>query len=175
MKDFLFSFLGLTVSMSIFIVLLLVLSGLMKKHLKATSRYIIWLMIAVRLVIPFGAIGMPSLFQLSFQVEETEIQQNNVSQGEGINPGNKNANVVDFEDLNNDDNVDFAPNTPIKDEDTAINIGSNKNEGNAPYISNPEYNTEEIEYKTFDFNSLILIIFTVWCVGAIGVFGVNIV
>ena len=71
MKEFLIELIGISLPMSIVILLLLAFSKAIKKKFRASSRFIIWLVIIIRLAIPFGGIFLPSIIEIP--VYETSV------------------------------------------------------------------------------------------------------
>lgn len=64
MKDFLLSFGGTVISMSLIIFFLLILSRFLKKRFTAACRYAVWVLVVVRLAIPCGGLFSPSAINI---------------------------------------------------------------------------------------------------------------
>ncbi|MBR4305533.1 MAG: hypothetical protein IKT78_01670, partial [Ruminiclostridium sp.] len=74
MREFLIELIGISLPMSAIILLLLAFSKGIKSTFTATCRFIIWLVVIIRLAIPFGGIFLPSIIEIP--VYETEFTKN---------------------------------------------------------------------------------------------------
>lgn len=68
MTKFLLSVAEITVTMSVVILLIFLLFRVFGQQMKAKSRYIVLVLVLVRLAIPIGIPGMPSLFTIELSV-----------------------------------------------------------------------------------------------------------
>ncbi len=89
--DMFLSVLGISASVSVLIVLLLLLSPLLNKRYAAKWKYLIWIVLALRLVLPFGGAGGRSaadaLRQLKDRVVPTEENAGEETEADGTVPG----------------------------------------------------------------------------------------
>ena len=81
MTKFLLSVAEITVTMSVVILLIFLLFSVFGQQMKAKSRYIVLVLVLVRLAIPIGIPGMPTLFTIELSVPDqvsTDVQKNAV-------------------------------------------------------------------------------------------------
>jgi len=74
MREFLIELIGISLPVSAIILLLLAFSRGIKSTFTASCRYVIWLVVIIRLAIPFGGIFLPSIIEIP--VYETEFTEN---------------------------------------------------------------------------------------------------
>ena len=60
---------GICIAMTAAVVLLAVLYPLLRKHVRPEGRYLLWLLILLRLCLPFGAAPLPALWELPAEQE----------------------------------------------------------------------------------------------------------
>ncbi len=181
MRSFILSFCGLTLSMSVIILILLVLSRIFKNRFTATCRYVVWLVVTVRLVLPIGSILFPSLIDIDVPITDGEYSA--VIQSDDLTNTVPNVQQgIDAPNLDNFDNTIEEQGRPSIDGitdngDTVINPSENgdKTENELPVVQNPSVDIDENGKNKLSANDYTKIIFAVWAVGATMFFGVNLV
>ena len=181
MRNFILSFGGLTLSMSVVIFILLVLSRIFKNRFTATCRYVIWLVVIVRLVLPIGSIAFPSFINIAVPVTEDEYSEV-IQSDELTNTVPDIQHGIDkpsFDNLDDTIEVQGRPSIEgVSDNDDSV-IGpsddSVKTENELPSVQNPSADIVVNDEKRLSANDYIKIIFAVWAVGATVFFGVNLV
>ena len=79
MKELFFNTLGIQIGVSIIILLMLLSRRFMKKRYVAKMRYWIWLALAIRLILPFDLLSVPSTEPIvNIGISDTVIFQNKV-------------------------------------------------------------------------------------------------
>lgn len=76
MRGFLIELIGISLPTSAVILLILAFSKRIKRSFSAACRYFIWLVIIIRLAIPFGGIFLPSLIEIPVYEAEYNEQEN---------------------------------------------------------------------------------------------------
>lgn len=76
MREFLIELIGISLPTSAVILLILAFSKRIKRSFSAACRYFIWLVIIIRLAIPFGGIFLPSLIEIPVYEAEYNEQEN---------------------------------------------------------------------------------------------------
>ena len=181
MKSFILSFSGLTLSMSVIIFILLVLSRIFKKRFTATCRYVIWLVVIVRLVLPIGSIAFPSFINIAVPVTEDEYSEV-IQSDELTNTVPDIQHGIDkstFDNLDDTIEVQGRPSIEGVADNDDIVIGpsddSVKTENELPSVQKPSADIVVYDENKLSANDYIKIIFAVWAVGATVFFGVNLV
>ncbi len=181
MRNFILSFGGLTLSMSVVIFILLVLSRIFKNRFTATCRYVIWLVVIVRLVLPIGSIAFPSFINIAVPVTEDEYSEV-IQSDELTNTVPDIQHGIDKPTFDNFDDTIEEQGRPsiegVADNDDSV-IGpsddSVKTENELPSVQNPSADIVVNDENKLSANDYIKIIFAVWVVGAAVFFGANIV
>jgi beta-lactamase regulating signal transducer with metallopeptidase domain len=110
MQSILFNLVGVSITISIVVALLLLLSSYFNERYAVKWRYFIWMILAIRLIIPldFGFTAPP--MELVFN--DHEIAQTNALPEQGIDPVNgqavNNANLLTGNTVGNADGYSFA-------------------------------------------------------------------
>ena len=91
LNDFLLTLAGISLSMALVAAILLLARGSMKKHLSAGSRYIIWCIVVLRLLLPVGGFFAPALINITDEAEASSISEEDFSydhspSGGGVQP-----------------------------------------------------------------------------------------
>ncbi len=157
MKSFLIELGIVSLLMAAVIALLSLFSNKMKDRLSASCRYIIWLVVIVRLAIPFGGVIVPSL--ISIPVDNTSIEEN-----APVDIANENDGLVEsMQTQNGIGNTESIPSEPM----------------DSP-AREPVYNgalATETENNGFEFNAdtAAYVLFAVWVAGAVVFCTVNVI
>ncbi len=108
----------ISVTMSLVILLVFGLFAVFGKKIKAKSRYIILCIMLLRLAIPFGIPGVPSLFKVEFSATPSAVLQQEIfSSNEVINKEFSNSSNVD-KDITLRDSVHVS-NSMVADSNTS--------------------------------------------------------
>ncbi len=142
MREFLIELIGISLPMSAIILLLLAFSKGIKSTFTATCHFIIWLVVIIRLAIPFGGIFLPSIIEIP--VYETEFTENE-------------------EKLpTKDETHHFVPNSGVVDVPGPIISDKETSAEDIP----DETDRSNVKPFTFDPSMIIPVLFILWGAGA---------
>lgn len=147
MQSFFFSLIGVSITISLVMVLLLLLSSYLNERYTVKWRYFIWMILAIRLILPVDFGLTPPPVELNFNDREIGI--------EAVRPGAAAENAVPASDANN---ADKNQNASLTSDDAGRNL-SPDNTSPIP-VTDPE---NDARGKALTVSRLAV---TVWLVGA---------
>lgn len=180
MKEFLLSFLGLTLSMSVIILILLVLFRFLKGKITASCRYVVWILVIARLSVPFGGdIGIP-LFNIdvsgldvedvAVQTDEVQVSNPAVSPDEIVEENYTPPSVLPvIPELSVPANTVFEQGgtlVPTPEYDASTGNGINSSLNAPPYFEGGE-NELQTSKPNIDLDLVFAVLFFVWFAGFI--------
>lgn len=93
MTDFLMSVAEISVTMSVVVLLVFLLFAIFGSKIKAKSRYIILCIMLLRLAIPFGIPGIPSLLEVELTATPSEVADTHIPLSDNTISSNNTANT----------------------------------------------------------------------------------
>ena len=170
MKAFVIGLISISFFMALVISFLLSISKGMKSNFSARAKFVVWLLVMIRLALPFGGILLPSLVEIS--VSEASVQtdtgdniiekeETDLNFGGSQTVGTPKQKPHETDPAVNND----TEKAPILSETQQVEVGKDQSVNLKPNNSAPQ-TEKEMEFE-LSWDHVFALAFLVWTVGAI--------